>query len=154
MFRSVRYLEGHICIRSSDATCYASMAVNTCFFSSGATTSKIWPPGAPKLGAELIFMSSLGCPPHWDSIVICTSPISSSKMSKTGNNLKKIRYISVITQKSVIFKKSKIDFKSTGSVPVSLQPLATITHAYFMSFCAYKVPMYRNPQPKSQFEST
>ncbi len=73
-------------IRSSDATCYASMAmaVNTCFFSSGATTSKIWPPGAPKLGAELIFMSSLGRPPHWDSIVIRTPPISPSKMTKTG----------------------------------------------------------------------
>ena len=46
----------------------------------------------------------------------------------------KIRYISVITQKSVIFKKSKIDFKLTGSVTVSLQPLATITHAYFQFY--------------------
>ena len=34
----------------------------------------------------------------------------------------KIRYISVITQKSVIFKESKIDFKSTGYVTVSLTP--------------------------------
>ncbi len=48
------------------------------------TTSKIWPPGAPKLGALLIFMSSLGCLTHWDAIVIRTPPISSSKMSKTG----------------------------------------------------------------------
>jgi hypothetical protein len=72
-------------------------------------------------------------PPHWDSIVIRTPPISTSKMSKTGK-IKKNRYISVITQKSVIFKKSKIDFKSTGSVPVSFQPLATITHAYFQLY--------------------
>ncbi len=43
-------------MRSSDATCCASLAVNLCFFSSGAATLKIWPAGAPKLGAELIFM--------------------------------------------------------------------------------------------------
>ncbi len=130
MFQSVRYLEGHICIRSSDATCYASMAVNTCFFSSGATTSKIYPPAAPKLGAELIFMSSLGRPLHWDSIVIRTPPISPSKMTKTGK-FNKFRYISVITEKSVIFKKSKFDFQSTGFVTVSLHILATITNAHF-----------------------
>ena len=133
MFRSVRDLRVHKRMRSSDATCCASMAVNTCFFSPGATTSKIWPPGAPKLGAELIFMSSLGRPPHWDSIVIRTPPISSSKMSKTGK-IKKTRYISVITQKSVIFKKSKIDVQSNGCVTVSLHPLASITHAYFQLY--------------------
>ena len=33
VFRSVRYLKVHKRIRSSDATCCASMAVNTCFFS-------------------------------------------------------------------------------------------------------------------------
>ncbi len=120
-------------MRSSDATCCASMVVNSCFFSPGATTSKIWPPGAPKLCAELIFTSSLGRLPHWDSIIIRTPPISSSKMSKTGK-IKIIRYISVITQKSVILKKSKVDFKSTGCVTVSLHPLATITHAYFQLY--------------------
>ncbi len=50
-------------------------------------------------------------------------------MSKTGK-IQKIRYISVITQKLVILKKSKIDFKSTGSVSVSLQPLATLPLSY------------------------
>ncbi len=69
------------------------MAVNTCFFSFGATTSKIWPPGAPKLGAELIFMSLLGRLPQWDSLVIQTPPISSSKMSKTGKIKKNRLYI-------------------------------------------------------------
>ena len=127
MFRSVRGLEVHKCMRSSDATCCASMAVNTCFFSPRATTSKIWPPEAPKLVAELIFMPPFGRPPHWDSIVIRTPPISSSKMSKTGK----------IINKSVLFKKSKINFKSTGSVPVSLQPLATITHAYFQLYMLF-----------------
>jgi hypothetical protein len=69
------------------------MAVNTCFFSAGATTSKIWPPGAPKLGAELIFMFSLGRHPYWQSIIIRTSPNSFSKMSKTGKNIKNPLYI-------------------------------------------------------------
>ena len=48
--------------------------------------------------------------------------------------IQKIRYKSVITKLSNIFEKSKIDFKSTGSVSVSLQPLATITHAYFQLY--------------------
>ncbi len=81
----------------------ARMAVNTCFFSPGATTSKIWPPGAPKLGAELIFMSLLGRSPHWDSIVTRAPPISSSKCRKPvklKNPLyirynSKIRYINI-----------------------------------------------------------
>ena len=50
-------------------------------------------------------------------------------MSKTGKNPKNPLY-----KKSVIFEKLKIDFKSTGCVPVSLQPLATITHAYFQLY--------------------
>jgi hypothetical protein len=48
--------------------------------------------------------------------------------------IQKIRYKSVITEKSVILEKSKIDFQSTGCVLVSLQPLATITHAYFQLY--------------------
>ncbi len=62
VFWSVRDLRVHKCTRSSDATCCASMAVKTCIFSPGATTSKIWPPGAPKLGAELIFLCR-----RWDA---------------------------------------------------------------------------------------
>ena len=63
----------------------------------------------------------------------------------------KIRYKSVI-KKSVIFKKSKIDFKSTGSVTVSLQPLATITHAYFPLYMLSTkrnsiVNVYNKPYP-------
>jgi hypothetical protein len=65
-----------------------SLAVNLCFFSPFT--------GAPKLGAELISMSSLEPHPEWDSIIIRTTPISSSNMSKTGKNKKK-RYKSVIT---------------------------------------------------------
>jgi hypothetical protein len=140
VFRSVRDLRVRKRMRSSDATCCASMAVNTWFFSPGATTSKIlWPPEAPKLVVKLIFMPSFGCPPHWDSIVIviCTPPISSSKISKTGK-IKKIRYISVITQKSVILKFSKIDFKYRGCVSVNLQPSGQIMPAYFLFYMLSK----------------
>ncbi len=90
VFRSVRHLEVHIYMRSSDATCCGGMAVNLCFFSALATTWKIWPPGAPKLGAELIFMSPLGHPPDWHTIIIHTPPFSTSNMSKTGK-IQKIR---------------------------------------------------------------
>ena len=93
MFRSVRDLEVHICMRSSDATCCASMAVNLCFFSFWCATPKIRLPGAPKLGAELIFMSKLGRHPDWHSIIIRTPPNSFSKMSKTGKNVKNPLYI-------------------------------------------------------------
>ncbi len=56
----------------------------------------------PKLTRWLIFMSSLGRHPGWQSIIIRTPPNSFLKMSKTGKNLKnplsirynlKIRYI-------------------------------------------------------------
>jgi hypothetical protein len=79
-------------MRSSDATCCASMAVNICFFSPGATTSKIWPPEAPKLGAELIFMYSFGRLPPWESIVMRTPPISSSKCQKPEKFKKNVIY--------------------------------------------------------------
>ena len=81
----------------------SSMAVNTCFFSNWATTSKIWPPGAPKLGAELIFMTSIGRSSHWYSIIIRTPPISSSNMSKTGK-INKIRYIRYKSKIHYIYK--------------------------------------------------
>ncbi len=85
---------------------------------------------APKLGTELTFMSSFGRPPHWDSIINAHLQFRPQTCRKPVK-FKKIRYISVINKKSVIFKKSKIDFISTGSVPVSLQPMATFPHAYF-----------------------
>jgi hypothetical protein len=104
-------------MRSSDPTCCASMAVNTYIFSPGATISKIWPPGAPKLGAELIFMSSLGRSPHWDSIVIRTPPISSSKMSKTSKiktNSLYIRYNSKIRYIKKVKNRFSLDWVCYG----------------------------------------
>ena len=50
VLRSVRHLEVHKRMCSSDDTCCASMPVNTWFFSPFATTSIICPPGPPKLG--------------------------------------------------------------------------------------------------------
>ena len=48
--------------------------------------------------------------------------------------------ISVITRKSVIFKKSKIDFKSTGSVMVSFRTSGLISPAYFLFYMLSKLP--------------
>ncbi len=62
------------------------------FLSFWSTTAKIRLPGDLKLGAELIFMSSLGRHPDWDSTITRTPPISSSNMPKTGKNPLYIRY--------------------------------------------------------------
>jgi hypothetical protein len=71
-------------------------------------------------------MSLFERPPDCDSIAIQTPPISSSKMSKTGKIKSKMLHIR-FNLKIRYIKKSKIDFKSTGSVTVSLQPLVTLT---------------------------
>ncbi len=82
------------------------MDVNTCFYRTSATTSLIWPAEAPYHGAELIFMHSFRCPPEWETIILPSPPISSSKMSKTGKtNLNFI--LSVITQKNPLYFKSQ-----------------------------------------------
>ncbi len=102
------------------------------FFQSWSYYSKNKASRSPKTWCRTHYHVIIRLPKSASLSIIRTPPISSSKMSKTGKL--KIRYISVITQKSVIFKKSKIDFKSTGSVSVSLHPLATITHAYFQFY--------------------
>ncbi len=63
--------------------------------------------------------------------------ISSSKMLKTGKN-QKIRYKSVIINKSVILKKLKINFKSTGCVAVSLKPSGLLLHGQFRHYMLSK----------------
>jgi hypothetical protein len=57
----------------------------------------------------------------------------------TSCKITKKRYISVITKKSVIFRKSKINFNSTGSVPVSLHPTVTLTDDYFQLYMLSKM---------------
>ncbi len=89
-------------------------------------------------------MCLLGRPLDWDPAIIRTSPNSFSKMSKTGKNVK-IRYISVITKKCGIFKKSKINFQSTGSVSVSLHLLATLTDDYFQLYMLSTFPCIEIP---------
>ena len=119
-------------MRSSDATCCASMAVNTCFFSPRATTSKIWPPkpqnlvqnsfscprfDAPLTGTRLLYKHLQFLPQKCRKPVTVKCKIKKNPLYIRYNS--KIRYI----------KKSKIDFQSTGCVTVSLHPLASITHA-------------------------
>ncbi len=116
--------------KNTKTTCCASMAVNSCFYCTWATTSLIWPPGAPKHGAELIFMPSFERSP----------PISSSKMSNTGKlfykklfiryNLK-IRYMKKVKLFyeictylfCLISKFEPIKIKITGFITIPVQVL-------------------------------
>ena len=66
---------------------------------------------------------------------ICQKPVK----------IQKNRYKSLINKISVIFEKSKIDFKSTGSVPVSLQPLATLTDDYLQLYMLSTFPCIEIP---------
>ena len=128
MFRSVRHLEVHKRMRSSDATCCAILAVNTCFFSlrvrqpsyRASRSPKTWylthnlvPMMLPKT-AHLIMMASKFFRPQK-----CRKPVKTQK----------IRYKSVITKNPLYFKNQKSIKKSTRCVTVRLQPLATKTHA-------------------------
>ena len=133
MLRSVCHLWLQKRMRSSDATCCAILAVNTWFFSLRVGQPSYRAFRSPKTWYLTHNLASMRLPKTAHLIMMASKLFSSSKMSKTGKN-QKIRYKSVITKKSVIFEKSKIDFKSTGCVPVSLQPLATITHAYFQLY--------------------
>ncbi len=65
-------------------------------------------------------------------------------MSKTGKTAN-IRYKSVIKKNPLYLKKLKIDFQSTGSVPVSLQPLATLTDDYLQLYMLSTFPCIEIP---------
>ncbi len=65
-------------------------------------------------------------------------------MSKTGKNVKNPLYIRY-NLKIRYIKKSKIDFQSTGSVPVSLQPLATVKDDYFQLYMLSTFPCIEIP---------
>ena len=133
MFRSFRDLKIHKRMRSSDATCCAILGVNTCFFSLRVRQPSYMASRRPKTWYLTHNFVSMRLPKTAHLIMMASKFFSSSKMSKTGKN-PKIRYKSVITQKSVIFEISKIDLKSTRCVTVSLQPLATKTHAYLQLY--------------------
>ena len=82
-----------------------------------AATPTIRHPGAPKLGTQLIFMSSSGRHTHFQdpsSFITPKSVINRSKQLKS--------VISVITNKSIISRFSQIDFQSTRCVPISSRP--------------------------------
>ncbi len=130
MLRSIRHLEVHKRTRSSDATCCAIKTVNTCFFSLREMPPSNMASRSPKTWYLTQFHVPIRLPKTEHLIMMASKFFSPSKKSRTGKN-QKIRYKSVITKKSVIFENSKIDFKSTGCFTVSLQSLATKTHAYF-----------------------
>ena len=128
MLRSVCHLWLQKRMRSSDATCCAILAVNTWFFSLRVRQPSYRASRSPKTWYLTHNLVPMRLPKTAHLIMMASKLFSSSKMSKTGKN-QKIRYKSVITKKSVIFLKSKINLKSTRCVTVSLQPLATKTHA-------------------------
>ena len=99
----------------------------------------------PKLTGWLIFMSSLGRHPDWQSIIIRTPPNSFSKMSKTGKNVKnplyirynlKIRYIKKVKNRFSIDWECSGQFATFGNSNGWLLP---VIHAIYVS-------VYRNPQ--------
>ena len=89
--------------------------------------------------------NSFSCP-HQDGTLTGTPLLSAHfqfrpQKCRKPVKIQKIRYKSVITKKSVIFEKSKIDFKSTGCVPVSLTPLGLQVHVQFRH---YMLSKFRN----------
>ncbi len=86
VFRSDRDLEVHKRMRSSDATCCASMAVNTCFFSTCEMPPSNMASRSPKTWCKTHFHALIRMPPSLDSFIVRYNT--------------KIRYKSVI--KSVI----------------------------------------------------
>ena len=132
MLRSVCNLWLQKRMRSSDATCCAILAVNTWFFSLRVRQPSYRASRSPKTWYLTHNLVPMRLPKTAHLIMRASMLFSSSKCRKPVKNKKK-RYKSVI-KKSVILKKSKIDFKSTGSVTVSLQPLATLTDDYFQLY--------------------
>ena len=96
VFRSVRHLEVHTHMRSSDAACCAILGVNTCFFSLRVRQPSYRASRSPKTWYITHNLVPMRLPKTAHLIMMASKFFSSSKMSKTGKN-EKIRYISVIT---------------------------------------------------------
>ena len=135
MFRSVRHLEVHKHMRSSDATCCAILGVNIWFFSLRVRQPSYMASRSPKTWYLTHYHVLIRLPKTAHLITMASKFFSSSKMSKTGKKSKKIRYSYKSVIKNPLYLKSqKIDSKSTGSVTVSLQCLATLTDDYFQLY--------------------
>ena len=134
MFRSVRDLEVHICMRSSDAYLLCKLGCKYMFFQSWSYYIENMASRSPKTWCRTHFHVLVGTLPLTGTRLLYAHLQFRPQKCRKPVKLKKIRYVSVITQKSVILKKSKIDFQSTGCVTISLHPLATITHAYFQLY--------------------
>ena len=103
MFRSVRHLEVHTHMRSSDAACCAILGVNTCFFSLRVRQPSYWASRTPKTWYLTHNLVPKRLPKTAHVIMMASKLFLSSKMSKTGKN-QKIRYKSVITKIRYILK--------------------------------------------------
>ncbi len=90
VFRSVRDLEVHKRMRSSDAklTCCATMAVNTCFFSLREMPPSNMASRSPKTWYLTHYHVPIRLPKSAHLIMMASKFFLSSKMSKTGKNSK------------------------------------------------------------------
>ena len=88
VFRSVRHLEVHKRMRSSDATCCAILGVNTCFFSLRVRQPSYRASRSPKTWNLTHSLVPMRLPKTIHLIMMASKFFSSSKMSKTGKNQK------------------------------------------------------------------
>ena len=88
VFRSVRHLEVHTHMRSSDAACCAILGVNTCFFSLRVRQPSYRASRSPKTWYLTHNLVPMRLPKTAHLIMMASKLFSSSKMSKTGKNQK------------------------------------------------------------------
>ncbi len=134
MFRSVRHLEVHKRMRSSDATCWAILGVNTCFFSLRVRQPSYMASRRPKTWYLTHYHVAIRLPKTAHLTMMASKFFSLSKMSKTGKT-QIIRYKSVITKRSVIFEKSienqHVVLRSVYNLWQQNACLLTIIHAVY-----------------------
>ncbi len=88
VFRSVRHLEVHKRMRSSDATCFAILGVKTCFFSLRVRQPSYMASRRSKTWHLTHYHLFIRLPKTAHVIMMASKFFSSSKMSKTGKNPK------------------------------------------------------------------
>ena len=117
VLRSVRHLEVHKRMRSSDATCCAILGVNTCFFSLRVRQPSYRASRSPKTWYLTHNLVPMRLPKTIHLIMMASKFFSSSKMSKTGKNVKNplyIRYNLKIRYIKKVKNRFSIDWECSG----------------------------------------
>ena len=125
MLRSVCHLGLQKRMRSSDATCCAILAVNTWFFSLRVRQPSYRASRTPKTWYLTHNLVPMGLPKTAHLIMMASKFFSSSKMSKTGINVKnplyirynlKIRYIKKVKNRFSIDWECSGQFATFGNI--------------------------------------